>query len=388
MPLQRNLTLLTGMSLLQGMVFYSPVATLYRVQNGLSLSEFFLIEALSWALTLASEVPWGLVADRVGARRTLVWGHGLFLVTKVIFAVATGFAGFLAERLLLALAVGALSGCDSALVHRSSPPGTSGRAFARIEAAALAGMVVAGFVGPWLAGFSLRWTAWATVVPYALAWGLSWFLVDPAPAVRRPLVWNRELRRTVLAFGRLFSGGPGRALTLASLALGGEVVHLVLVFLAQLLYQRAGIPTSAFGILFLALQLVPMVALAAVPLDFGARPRAGLVATTAVSAVLIAVLGWSWDPLVTVGAVILLAVVSAATRPLASTWQNGQVSGGSRATTLSVFALWSEGVSAGSNAALGAMPNGNLAAVMVVCASLVAVAALGIAVSGGRVSRR
>lgn len=387
MPLSRNLTLLTGMSLLQGMVFYSPVATLYRVQNGLSLSEFFLIEALSWGLTLVSEIPWGLVADRVGARRTLLWGHGLFLVTKVIFALATGFAGFLAERLLLALAIGALSGCDSALVHRSAPPGTAGRAFARIEAAALGGMVVAGLVGPWLAGISLRWTAWATVVPYAVAWGLSWFLVDPAKVVPRPVKWRRELRRTRLALGRLFWGGPSRILTLSSLALGGEIIHLVLVFLAQLVYQRAGIPTEAFGAMFLALQLVPMVVLALVPAGWGAHPRRGLAATMAASAVLVGVLALVTHPAVVVG-VVLLAVVSSLSRPLASTWQNTQVRGGSRATTLSVFALWSEGVSAGANAVLGTLPTADLTALLGISALLVAGAAAGIVASRDRTRGR
>ena len=45
---QRNIALLFAVLFLQGMVFYSPVATLYRQESGLDLVQIGGIESFSW----------------------------------------------------------------------------------------------------------------------------------------------------------------------------------------------------------------------------------------------------------------------------------------------------------------------------------------------------
>lgn len=184
----RNARLLIAVSFLQGFVFYGPVATLYRRAYGLALDELFLIESVSWILMLLLEAPWGWFADRFGYRRTLVAGNLLFAASKLVFAGASGFGGFLAERLVLSVAVAAISGCDSALLYRSSREGQAERNFGLQSAAATAGIVLASLLSPLLYGVSLRWTAYATILPYAAAAALSFLLSDegaPPPRERR-----------------------------------------------------------------------------------------------------------------------------------------------------------------------------------------------------------
>ena len=65
---QRGVAALCLMAFLQGMVFYAPVAALYRTQAGISLGQIALIESISWLVVLALEVPWGLFTARVGYR--------------------------------------------------------------------------------------------------------------------------------------------------------------------------------------------------------------------------------------------------------------------------------------------------------------------------------
>ena len=50
MNIKRNIYLMYGISLLQGMVFYGPIATLYRQAAGVSVFEITLIESISLAL--------------------------------------------------------------------------------------------------------------------------------------------------------------------------------------------------------------------------------------------------------------------------------------------------------------------------------------------------
>ena len=73
MRVRRNIYLMYAIALLQGMVFYGPVATLYREAAGVTIFQITLIESISMALGLMLELPWGAVADRIGYRRTMIF---------------------------------------------------------------------------------------------------------------------------------------------------------------------------------------------------------------------------------------------------------------------------------------------------------------------------
>lgn len=65
MSIRRNIRIMYAIALLQGMVFYAPIATLYRQNVGLGVFEIALIESISLAISIAMELPWGVVADRL-----------------------------------------------------------------------------------------------------------------------------------------------------------------------------------------------------------------------------------------------------------------------------------------------------------------------------------
>ena len=48
--MKKNLYVMYAMALLQGMVFYGPIATLYRQAQGVTVFEITLIESISLAL--------------------------------------------------------------------------------------------------------------------------------------------------------------------------------------------------------------------------------------------------------------------------------------------------------------------------------------------------
>ena len=108
-----------AMALLQGMVFYSPIATLYRQAQGVTVFQITVIESISLALGILLEIPWGIVADKIGYRKTMVFCSGLYFVSKIIFWKATGFGGFLAERILLSVVLAGYSGVDSSILYLS-----------------------------------------------------------------------------------------------------------------------------------------------------------------------------------------------------------------------------------------------------------------------------
>ena len=127
--LKRNRILLYAVALLQGMVFYAPVSTLYRAAQGVTVFEITLIESVSLALCLLLEIPWGYLADRIGYRRTMVFCAVLYLLSKIVFWRADGFGLFLLERVMLSVVIAGLSGVDMSILYLSSEEGESQKAF-------------------------------------------------------------------------------------------------------------------------------------------------------------------------------------------------------------------------------------------------------------------
>lgn len=164
--LPRGIALFFAVYFLQGMVFYSPVATLYRQAAGLDLFQIGLIESISLAAMLLLEVPWGWLADRVGLRCTLVASTALFALSKVIFWRAETFGGFLAERLVMAGAVSGLTGCDAAWLFACVGEENSQRAYGVQEACQTAGVLLAAAVSSLLLGENYRLAGLLTVVSY------------------------------------------------------------------------------------------------------------------------------------------------------------------------------------------------------------------------------
>ena len=130
---KRNIFLLCTIGFLQGMVFYAPVATLYRQAAGIGIFEITLIESISLALTILLEIPWGIAADRIGYRKTMLICCGLFFISKIIFWQAEDFCAFLLERMLLAVVCSGLSGVDTGMLYESSCQGNSQRVFGIYE---------------------------------------------------------------------------------------------------------------------------------------------------------------------------------------------------------------------------------------------------------------
>ena len=109
--MKRNLWIMYAIALLQGMVFYGPIATLYRQAHGLTIFQITLIESISLALLILLEIPWGIIADKIGCRHTIIFCSALYLISKIIFWKADGFAGFLVERIMLNVVESGFSVC-------------------------------------------------------------------------------------------------------------------------------------------------------------------------------------------------------------------------------------------------------------------------------------
>ena len=332
--MKRNLYLMYAMALLQGMVFYGPIATLYRQAYGLSMFHITIIESISLGLTLLLELPWGYVADRIGYRRTMVFCSGLFLVSKVVFWQAEGFVFFLLERVLLSIVGAGLSGVEASVLYLSCPEEQSQRVFGRYQTCQQLGLLfAAGVYGLWI-GSNYRLAAFLTVVSYALAALLSLGLAE---------VNQRKEAPTTLGSAVETLSDTVRNRRLMFLILGialVEVVHqTVTVFTNQMKYIQVGMSTGVIAAVYMLMTACGLAGERSEWLTkrLGAK-HLGLILICG-SAVSCLGLAWVKTPLAAVAGVLMLRICFSVLQPLQTALQNQLIRSRDRATALSMTGL-------------------------------------------------
>ena len=362
---RRNLPVLYAIALLQGMVFYAPIASLYRQAAGLSLSQIALIEGASYLFCLAMELPWGMLADRIGYRRTMIACCGLYFLSKLVFWRAEGFSAFLLERFLLSAALAGYSGVDESLIYLSCGEGDGHRAFSLYDAFGTAGLLLAAVVYSLRIGDRYRLAALATAASYGLALLLSLLLVEVRPRARAAAPALRGfvalLRKTLRA--RRF------LVFLLGFALYREAVQMVTVWLSQNQYLRCGMGAPAVGVAYLAVTLLSLSGAFSKRLtDALGAPRfsAACFLLTAACCALLCVARAGWLSVLLVG---LAAAAGALLRPLAATICNRRADSALRATHLSIFALLQDSAAAAGDLVFGRAADLSLNAAFLLCAA-------------------
>ena len=189
---------LAAMSFFNGLVFFSPVSLLVRTTAGVSVSQFFLLQAVLSLAVLLGEVPSGRLTDRIGCRWALILCEGLFLGARVLLLAAFlthSLPLFFLEAVVEGIAISFESGTQSAYLYGVLAPEDylSGSALAgNWETAGYLASVLC-YAGLYLAG-GIPGLLGATAAASLIAFGASFAL--PAETRRPP---QAERARTRLS---------------------------------------------------------------------------------------------------------------------------------------------------------------------------------------------
>lgn len=354
-----------AIALLQGMVFYGPIATLYRQSQGVSVLQITVIESISLALCLMLEFPWGILADKIGYRRTMIICNLLYFVSKIVFWRATGFAAFLLERILISIVIAGLSGVDTALLFLSCGEEECGvddygdkkggrrgsqQVFGVYNSLQEAGLLIAAFIFSVIVKDNYRMAALLTVVSYGIA-ALFTFGIIEVRGGRKSGVDFHE----IFSFIRQTLTDRSLLLFLVGVGLFNETHQMITVFLNQLQYVRCGLSDTAIGYIYI---LVTVAGLCGV---FSSKVTAeiGTVKTAAVlfgaAAAVCFVLAATTNPLCSVLGMLILRVSFSLLQPLQTELQNRRITTSDRATALSVNAVILDSVGIGTNLVFGVL---------------------------------
>lgn len=368
---KRNIFLLCTIGFLQGMVFYAPVATLYRQEAGVGIFEITVIESVSLILSMGLEIPWGILADRIGYRKTMLICCGLFFLSKIIFWQADGFGLFLLERILLGVTCAGLSGVDVGMLFLSCGEGSSHRVFGIYENLQQAGLLLAAGVHRLRIGSNYRLAGLLTVITYGIAAVLAFFLQEVRSDTRKNGgFWNAAaVLGSQLRDGKLIC-------FLTGMALVNEVHQTVTVFLNQLQYVRAGMTVEMISGAFLVLSVAGLVSGFSARICKALGPKrmgSGLIFSSLVCCL---VLARTTRALLSVLAVVGLRLSYGLLQPLQLEQQNRRIHGENRATALSVNALLMNSIAVFLNLILGYAAESSLPLSMWLAAGVCAVSLL------------
>lgn len=358
---KRNIYLMYAMALLQDMVFYGPVATLYRQAAGVGILQMAVIESLSTALCIGLELPWGILADKIGYRKTMIFCCTLYFISKIVFWKADGFGTFLAERLMMSVVISGLSGVDESILYLSDQENAQS-VFGIYNSLSMAGLLIASAVYSVWIGEDYRLAGFLTVISYGAAAVLSLGLREV-----KEKTGGRCLKKQAESFGEELRGvlkNSSLLLFLAAFALFQESHQTITVFLSQLQYVRCGLSGQAMGMIYMVMTILGLAG------GFSARltKKAGekrmidfLFLTVSLACLVSAC---SSQAAVSVAALCLIRICHSLAQPLLGVIQNRQVQAEGRATSLSIHAVIMDSIAIMTNLIFGKLADICLPAAM------------------------
>jgi MFS family permease len=231
-----------------------PIVVLFYQENGLTMSQIFILKSIYSIAMVATELPSGYLADVWGCRRTLLFGAVLGTIGIVIYSFSSDFASFAIAEVILGVGFSFISGADSALLYDSLKAENREEEYikyeGRITSAGNFAEALAGIAGGLLATFSLRTPYYFQIVVAAIAIPAAFFLKEPQHIQERIKLTMKE----ILSIVKLtYQQKEMRHAIMISSFTGAAT--LTYAWFVQPYFQKAGVPVSVFGILWTLLNL-------------------------------------------------------------------------------------------------------------------------------------
>lgn len=332
---KNSIIIMLVISFLQGLVFYSPVAALYRIEAGITLTQMGIIDAISLIFSIGLELPLGLVTAKLGYKKMLVLCNIIFFAAKLVFWKADSIGGFFAERILMSFVLAGLSGCDTAYLYLCAGSERSHKILSIWEAVAMCGMLCAGFTHSIFIGENYRLAGLLTAIAYGIAMMLT-LLLKPMQMKHEDTV---SIPLQLAALIAHYKANPQFSFYLISSAILMTVENTIVIFLSQLLYKRSGISVAFMGVLSVIVSVAGLIGAVSDKAShrLGAKRFTG--ALFLLASFCSVMLALRLPAVLTVAFIIAIRMAMSLYKPFYNYKQNEMAVGASRAVLLSGFSM-------------------------------------------------
>jgi MFS family permease len=190
---RRNVALYYAYSFLEGFYIATGTTVLFERQLGLSFSQIFTLDAIYMLMFILFEIPSGALADQVGRKKTLLAGLAILVFAAFATGSAQNFMHLFLSFFIWAMGFSLISGASEALIYDNLK---NEKRFHQVSGRALsfsvAGLALAGIVGPLLFSMYFRLPYFASALPFVAAFLAMLFYREAAVANGRGRFSMRE----------------------------------------------------------------------------------------------------------------------------------------------------------------------------------------------------
>ncbi|MDA0788794.1 MAG: MFS transporter [Proteobacteria bacterium] len=317
-----------------------PVLVLFYQENGLTLTEVFLVQAVFSISVILLEVPSGYFADRLGRRRSILFGMTFAAFGFISYSFADSMAEFMLAEVIIAIGAAFVSGSDSALLYdtllQTGRQNDYQREAGRLASVGNFSEGIAGLLGGVLALISLRTPLYFHAMLLLITLPLIFTLVEPA---RNTPAGHINPFRAIAQIVRYALHGHTEVKWLILYSSLVSTSTLTIVWLVQPFLLHHGLPLALFGVAWAVLQFsVGLAAMNAHRVESFLGRRNALTLLILLAAVAYLLLGW-FDHYWAAGVLFVFYFVRGINGPVLNDYVNRCIEPDIRATVLSVKSL-------------------------------------------------
>ena len=370
-----------ALTFFQNLYLYNHVGALYMQSRGLSLFQVNSIWSIIVLTIFITEVPTGVIADRIGRKRSVVVALFLQFLGEFFYIFASGYVAFVLIAILGGIGYSFLSGANEALIYDSLPAENRETAMKEAMGRVGAAYQLAFFVAPLLGGLVISELVLSkymlgialTAASVFVAFLISLTLKEPPASFHHQATSALQILKNGIAQVR----GNRKIQWIAAVAILTEAFSATLVTFYQPYFVQFGLTTSLpIGIALSLGGLAAFLLLNNISAIEHRLGRFGLFFVSFFPGVLYLLLAIAPNILVLFPIFILTYAFADAKNPLLSAYQNEQIESASRATTISLINMIGKIYVAIVSLLLGWIANHSISATWVAIGALVILATL------------
>lgn len=254
---ERSLFPIAIATIAAGLSFYVPVSALFLTSRGLSLGDIFVLESVLLVSILISEIPAGVLADKIDRRWIILSGFVFNAVAEVLLALGNSFDMFAASFAISGLGIAMLTGVQDAYIYDSlgeNADEASVSVWGHLSALELGAGVLGSIAGGVMAARDISLPATATAVVASIAAVVVMYLPSQRPISDEGADPETSWSGLKRGAGLLFTNPILLYTAVASSAV--FVIFNAVFTLNQPLFQTSEVPVALWGVIGGGAQLV------------------------------------------------------------------------------------------------------------------------------------
>ena len=233
-----------------------PVIVVFFRENGLSMQQVFVLQALFSVTVVVLEIPSGYFSDKFGKKLSIIIGTILGALGYIVYSFANGFWGLLIGEVILGFGSSFISGADSALIYDTLLEMEDEFSYSKKEGMlASYGMTseaVSSILGGFLAMISLKFPLYCETVILILSIPFAFSLKEPEGHSNQGNLSIRNVLKVVKYV--LHDNKEIKWLTLHGAFASAST--LTMFWFTQPFFELVGVSLGLFGVIGALLMLV------------------------------------------------------------------------------------------------------------------------------------